>query len=161
MTTAARRATVAALLGCALLVPVPAHAAPVTGPQGFVCSFAGFFEFDDHPRERHLVEIDGGPVVATDAAGLPTGGTLTCTLQVGAAAHSGPDTVAVSAHGFGVVEVTPRLRTFEAAPNLPWYLCTRFTYDDGRVVYWDAYNGIDDFWSDDPNASCALAISAA
>jgi hypothetical protein len=161
LTTVARRATVASALGCALLVPVPTHAASVTGPEGLVCGFVTFFEFDGRPSHRHLVEMDGGPIMPTDAAGLPAGGTLTCTLQVAAERHSGPDTVVVSAHGFGVVTVTPRLRTFEAAPNLPWSLCTQFTYDGGRTVYFDQYDSVNSFWSDDPDASCGLAISAA
>ncbi len=140
---------------------------PTTGPDGFLCGFTSVTN-PNAEANTQTGEIDGGPLIVTDAAGNPTGGTLTCTIQVGANnLHSSPDAPGgkVSAHGDGVVVIPPSVVSYTAAPEQNVYLCTQFTYDNGRTVYWHADNDDDPttdtgHWTEDPNKECGLAISA-
>jgi hypothetical protein len=125
-----------ALLTAVAVLPAPSYAA--TGPAGSPCRLYSAAPQND-PDVYDGVLL-GGPYAAS--------GTLTCGVQVGAAAHSAPDDVARSATGTGAVLVPPS----QVAPpwtGAPMYVCTQFTPVAGATVYWS-----DGAWTDDPAAPC-------
>lgn len=125
-----------ALLTAAAVLPAPSYAAE--GPAGSPCRLYPVPPQDD--ADVYAGVLFGGPYAAS--------GTLTCTVQVGAPAHSGADAEVRSATGTGAVLVPPS----EVAPpwtGEPMYVCTRFTPAAGPAVYWS-----NNAWTDDPAAPC-------
>lgn len=125
-----------ALLTAVAVLPAPSYAAD--GPTGTPCRLYSVAPQDD--PDVFAGVLLGGPYAAS--------GTLTCTVQVGAPAHSGPDDVARSATGTGAVLVPPS----QVAPpwtGAPMYVCTEFTPTAAPTVYWS-----DGAWTDDPAQPC-------
>jgi hypothetical protein len=143
-------------LGASLLAGPSGASPPPDGPSGPLCDFLT----DDDPRSDDvddlLVEIDGGPLVVTDPAGQPAGGTLTCSVQVGYATHAGPDVATASAHGDGVVVLPASVHEVTAPPNAAFYWCTQFAYDGGPTLYWVPRHETPypEHWTTDPNEPC-------
>lgn len=121
-----------ALLAAVAVLPAPSYAAD--GPAGSPCRLYATAPQDD--PETFSAVLLGGPYAGT--------GTLTCTVQVGAAAHSGPDSATAS--GVALVPPTPVRVPWTGAPM---YVCTSFASGTGPAVYWSS-----GAWTDDPAAPC-------
>jgi hypothetical protein len=130
------------VLSCLLVVAASAWpgAAHADGPAGAPCVLSA--GVNDGYLER---VVSGGPVAGT--------GTLTCTVQVGAATHDGADTASESAAGTGVVVLAPRAVALPTWQDL--YICTRFTPTVGAPWYWSADTA---GWSTDPGVPCGRDV---
>ena len=117
-----------------------AAAAPAEGPAGAPCALTQGFG-PTVPEER-ADTLSGGPLLGS--------GTLTCTLQLGAATHDGADTASVRAVGGTVVVIWPVVVTYPYAGEQQ-YVCTSFTDARGRTLY---RNGATGGWDDDGRVPC-------
>lgn len=141
----------ASLLG----VATPASADSVellytSADSGFLC---GFTSYGPSTSSAHVGEIHGGPYVAGN---LSASVILTCTIQVNAASHSGPNSTGASTSGTGVVVLSPTAITYFRPEAADVYLCSQLTIN-GTTYYWDDTNG---GFTTNSGAGCALAISA-
>jgi hypothetical protein len=151
------------LLAAGLLTAslTPAHAAgPVPDGNWFTC---GFTVVDDPAVDDDGVtligEADLPAIVLVDPADPFTEhrGSATCTVQVEAPTHREPDTVAGTGPTGRVVTVPPTPFPLVVQPGQYWYGCTQVDVAGGPTYYFDDVTGT---WSTDPDAFCALAISA-
>ncbi len=137
----------AAVMVAAATAPYsPASAGPpADGPSGILCGFTS----EEEPGADGDVqtgEIDGGPIVGT--------GTLTCTIQVGYALHSGADAARASASGSTVVVLLPMIVSYVSPPDVPVYLCSEWR-DWSGTYYWHRQPTFGDgHWTTDPNKPC-------
>lgn len=146
-----RRLPVLAAFALAVATAAPAHA--YVPPAGQNCTLVAIG--DETVEGTMLGVLSGGPLTAAG-----TTMTLVCSIQVGGTGlHIEADSAAVSA-GPSATSVTlpPTAVSFEAAPTMPTYVCTRVRQVDANNVitdlYWDAATST---WSTIPATSyCAL-----
>jgi hypothetical protein len=150
----------------ATFAPGIAQATPADGPSGLLCGFTSTTDPGTEGGDVQTGELDAGPLTAIDDTATPPtpptpqSGTVKCTIQVGGSTHAAPDNGAsASASGTGVIVLPATLVSYNSPPNVPVYLCTQFTYSDGRTVYFDDPNDptVDGNWDTDPNVDCGLA----
>jgi hypothetical protein len=159
-----RRAT---LLAAAALVALPvtatpAHAALSNRGPGLLCGFASILDPRARSGDVQSGEVDAGPLIVTDEAGLPASALLFCTIQVGGAIHSDPDNGATaSTFGTGVLVLPPTPVSYIAAYS-PVYICSEIVYAGGhKTLYWaEPDDPADGYWTEDPSAPCARATTA-
>ncbi len=150
-----KKFVMAALVAAAAVAPYsPASAGPpAPGPGGLLCGFISTTDPGTEDGSVQTGEMDGGPVFGT--------GTLTCTIQVGAELHSGPNAVSVSGSGTVVTVVPPTVISYNSPPNVAVYLCVSWTDQNGTVYFHeDPADPTNGHWTADPNKPCSLAISA-
>ena len=132
----------------------PAHAeGPVT--DGLLCGASEML--DPSPQRGTMrVEVDGGPVLLTEADGVtPARGTLVCRIVVSehwnAHLDAGTD---VAGRGTGVLTAGPAVVRVASDWWGDVFLCTQFVDDRGGVTYyWNDWPGE---WSTDPAVPCAV-----
>ena len=150
--TGTRRLTLLLALVTAVTFAPPAHAS--VDPTGFLCSFpvesAQSQTTDDIAR--------GGPLLLAGSGGEVYSGSITCTFQVDAPTHDGPDYASFTG------PVTPGVAYAQEhvvypTPHGGWaYECTQVNLTNGTTLYWDAADQYSDGrWSTDPGASCPVA----
>jgi hypothetical protein len=161
-----KRIAVPALL-IGTMLPSGATAAPAAtrvayateGPaRGPLCGLDAL----DSSGESRSGTLVAGPLALVDPThpGAVHRGTVTCTVQVGGALHSAPDTVAVTGRT-ATAAVGAYGRAAFAATG-PVYLCTQVVID-GTPLYWDDDGtpaGLRSRWSPSAAARCGLAAGA-
>jgi hypothetical protein len=140
-----RHGLAALAIGALLATSVtgPATAAPPSEePIGPSC---GLTAVDDPTAEAGVRtgELHGGPLAGS--------GTLTCTVQVNAATHAGPDAASVSATWGTIVVIWPSAVSYTATRADTTYVCTAFTTARGARLYRTGGR-----WTADPNAACDI-----
>ncbi|HVF03265.1 MAG TPA: hypothetical protein VNA20_00355 [Frankiaceae bacterium] len=120
-----------------------------TGREGAPCAFVELTGVKSRALGPGgtLGYLAGGPFAGD--------GTLTCSVQYGAAAHSAPDAAAASASGTDVVYLTPT-RVSVSSTTGEKYFCTKWTPADGSpALYLTALD-----WTADPSAPCSSSVGA-
>ena len=154
-----RRIALAVLAAGIVVSAIPAaYAAP--SPTGVLCGFTS--ASDPQVEGSQTGEIDGGPVFWTDDTD-PTvtyTGSITCTIQVNAPTHAGPDSCSVTGPETPVVGEVAGTCTYAAASGDNVYLCTQVDVG-GTTLYFADPNDplVDGAWSTDPNVPCGLATT--
>lgn len=145
-----------AAVAAASLVPSAARAAVHT--EGILCSLAGADSAADGTVTGELhgeFVVYGGAII--DGV---QGGALTCTIQVDAPTHDGPDADAVTGPYSEYVAAASGSVRFALPPGATAYVCTSMRFTDGVVRYYDrsAAGSSNEGWTADPTgAPCDLA----
>lgn len=126
-------------------------------PVGRLCQF--FSATDPTVEDSDYGEIEGGPMFF-ERIGPPVPITLSCTLQIGAAAPTHADTDYLrldSASGMlGVAVVPTHPISFPSPPeNQPVFLCTEVQVENAKW-FWDSEELE---WTSNPGVGCNLVIS--
>lgn len=131
----------------------PAHADPT--PVGLPCGFTSATVSVDDTITTQAGEIHGGPIVAEPER--PSLVTLTCTLQVGATTHDGPNTFFAAASGAVVIAVPPTAFVNRIPLGATVAICTEVavTHGDGTTLryYLDGETGE---YTTNPAAQCVV-----
>lgn len=147
----------------AALLALPAPATADVSPRGLVCGMSPF----THPVHEGFVlaEIDGGPLVAADAADLvanPASLTLTCEIHLGRenVSHAAAAVASVSASGEVAVVLPPTLVSYPGDLDDLLSLCTQIAIVDARGQAYRFYrDGDTGQFSASPYVACDVSIS--
>ena len=144
-----RHAVLALALALAGFGHVPtAGADPVPGPDGQRCFLLSATDLGpEPPPDTQVGVLVAGPLNGT--------GTLTCSIQLGAAGtHAGANWVTVTATD----DVVPgrildaELVSYPLPPNTAVYVCAQYT-EGSSTIYWNGTS-----WDDDVNSPCEQPV---
>jgi hypothetical protein len=147
-----RRLVPAFVLATALSYVPAAHATP--DPVGLLC---GYITTAYPPaRLREAGAVQAGPLVVDDATG-----SITCTIQVGAPTHDGPDAAVVTGPVTNGVLLAAGTVDYVLPPDTSVFVCTRLDLAGGPALYWDVGDPVNDgSWSTDPAVPCQEEYSS-